>query len=126
VVRQALRYGEGMAEEHLADIGAFIKEHRSRSQLSLRRLAALANVSDSYLSQIERGLYRPSADIVLALAKALNVSAMAFYERLGLLDGPEGGPAAEGGVEGAIEADPRLSASQKAALVQMYRTLLAS
>ena len=81
-------------------------------------------MSDSYLSQIERGLYRPSADIVLALSKALNVSATAFYERLGLLDPPEAAPAAEGGVEAAIEADPRLSAGQKAALLQMYRTLL--
>ncbi len=116
-----------MADEHFADIGAFIKEHRRRSQLSLRRLAALANVSDSYLSQIERGLYRPSADIVLALAKALNVSATAFYERLGLLETAEpteGGAA--GGVEAAIEADPQLSGDQKAALLQMYRALLTS
>lgn len=115
-----------MADEHFPDIGAFIKEQRRRSQLSLRRLAALANVSDSYLSQIERGLYRPSADIVLALAKALNVSATAFYERLGLLDAPEDGLSAESGVEAAIDADPQLRPGQKAALLQMYRTLLAS
>ena len=116
-----------MPDEHIVDIGDFIREQRRRSKLSLRRLAALSNMSDSYLSQIERGLYRPSADIVLALAKALNVSATAFYERLGLLDAPgQASDVAGEGVEAAIAADPRLNADQKAALLQMYRTLLHS
>jgi transcriptional regulator with XRE-family HTH domain len=116
-----------MPDDHLADIGDFIREHRRRSKLSLRRLAALANVSDSYLSQIERGLYRPSANIALALAKALNVSATAFYERLGLLDAPEPAPDTTSlGVEAAIRADQLLRADQKAALLHMYRTLVAT
>jgi transcriptional regulator with XRE-family HTH domain len=116
-----------MPDERLADIGDFIREHRRRSKLSLRRLAALANVSDSYLSQIERGLYRPSAGIALSLAKALNVSATAFYERLGLLDPPGLASDTTGeGVEAAIQADQRLSADQKAALLHMYRTLVGS
>jgi transcriptional regulator with XRE-family HTH domain len=89
--------------------------------MSVRRLADLAGVSNPYLSQIERGLRRPSAEILQQLAKALKISVEALYVRAGLLsdDGTE-----RPGVREAIADDPRLTAEQKQALVNVYDSFL--
>jgi transcriptional regulator with XRE-family HTH domain len=83
----------------------------------LRQMADLARVSNPYLSQVERGLYRPSADVLKAIADALHISAETMYARAGLLDDAS----AEGGVEEAIYIDPYLSSDQKEALIRVYR-----
>ena len=84
--------------------------------MSLRRLSELAGVSNPYLSQIERGLRRPSADILQQLAKALRISAERLYVQAGILDPPSRG----GDLVAQIRADPHLAESQKQALVQIY------
>lgn len=101
-------------------VGTFIREQRERANLSLRRLADRAGVSNPYLSQIERGIRRPSAEILKRLSRALEVSAESLYTRAGLI---EEGPAAPTVVE-AIEADPALSPRQKKVLLDLYRALL--
>ncbi|WP_420813936.1 helix-turn-helix domain-containing protein, partial [Phytoactinopolyspora endophytica] len=88
----------GMAK---ASIGEFLKEQRRTAQLSLRQLADMAGVSNPYLSQIERGLRKPSADVLQQIAKALRISSEALYVRAGLLDEPIGSH----GVSDAILAD---------------------
>ena len=80
-------------DKRLAELGEFIKTQREVASMSMRRLADLAGVSNPYLSQIERGLRRPSADILSQIAAALQISAESLYERAGMLD-PEGTPAA--------------------------------
>jgi transcriptional regulator with XRE-family HTH domain len=107
----------GRAEQ--GDIGTFIRQQRERSNLSLRRLADRAGVSNPYLSQIERGIRRPSAEILKRLSRALEISAESLYSRAGLI---EGGPAAPTVVE-AIEADRMLSPRQKQVLLDLYRAL---
>lgn len=102
------------------DIGAFIRHHRERANLSLRRLAERAGISNPYLSQIERGIRRPSADILKRLSRALEISAESLYTRAGLIDE---GPAAPTVVE-AVEADRRLSPRQKQVLLDLYRALV--
>ena len=72
------------------DLGKFIREQRDLSRLSLRRLSDLAGISNPYLSQIERGLRKPSAEILQQIAKALRISAETLYERAGLLEAPRG------------------------------------
>lgn len=99
------------------DIGEFIRELRRNARISLRQLADQAGVSNPYLSQIERGLRRPSAAVLQQLASALRVSTPLMYLRAGLLDA-----AAGPGVLAAIAADPDLSVSQKQALTQIYET----
>ena len=86
------------------DLGEFIRSQREVTQLSLRRLAELAGVSNPYLSQIERGLRRPSAEILQQIAKALRISAESLYVRAGILD-PDG-VADELTVREAIQRDP--------------------
>ena len=104
----------------LAAFGDYIRAQRRLARISQRNLATLTGVSDSYLSQVERGLYRPSAQVAKALADAFGLSPRTLYMKLGLLD-DEG--EAVTGVEQAIEADHRLGPEQKKALVLMYRTL---
>jgi len=101
--------------------GAFIRQQRGLAKLSLRHLARLSGVSDSYLSQVERGLYRPSADVLRALAGALKLPPTTVYERYGLLDEATPGMV---DVQEAIRLDPRLREPQKEALLHMYRTLV--
>jgi transcriptional regulator with XRE-family HTH domain len=101
-------------------IGEFIKTQRERANLSLRRLAERAGVSNPYLSQIERGLRKPSAEILKRLSRALSISAESLYSRAGLIEeGPR--PLA---VVDAIEADQTLSPRQKQVLSDLYRTLV--
>jgi transcriptional regulator with XRE-family HTH domain len=105
--------------ERLRDLGSFIREQRSSSRLSLRRLSELAGISNPYLSQIERGLRRPSAEILQQIAKGLAISAETLYVQAGILE-PEG----RGDLVGHIHADPHLSADQKQALIQIYRSFV--
>ncbi|HTX62459.1 MAG TPA: helix-turn-helix transcriptional regulator [Acidimicrobiales bacterium] len=98
------------------DLGSFIREQRAGARLSLRRLSELAGISNPYLSQIERGLRRPSADILQQIAKALRISAETLYVQAGILDPPGNGD----DLVRHILADPHLAESHKQALVQIY------
>jgi transcriptional regulator with XRE-family HTH domain len=97
-------------------LGEFIRAQRQFARLSLRQMAELARVSNPYLSQVERGLYRPSAEVLKGIADALNISAETMYAHAGLLE-----PSTEGGVETAIHSDPYLSGEQKETLIRVYR-----
>ena len=97
-------------------LGEYIRDQRRTSQISLRQLSALAGVSNPYLSQIERGLRRPSAEILSQIAKALRISAEALYVQAGFLEHREGG----GAVADAVLADPGLSERQKQVLLEVY------
>jgi len=101
------------------DLGSFIRQQRERSAISLRKLAERAGVSNPYLSQIERGVRKPSAEILKRIARGLSVSAESLYERAGLLEGRE-----VPDLEDAIEADATLSDRQKQALREIYRSFL--
>lgn len=111
-----------MASLHPSDIGEFLREQRRNAQLSLRQLADAAGVSNPYLSQIERGLRKPSADILQQLAKALRISAETLYVRAGMLDERE---REEVEVPAAILADPTINEQQKQALLQIYASFRA-
>ncbi len=108
-------------------LGAFIRAQRKLADLSLRELAELTDVSNPYLSQLERGLHQPSVRVLKSVAKALNLSAETLLAQAGLLDDSGNGSANGGGsppqVEVAIRADPDLSQSQKAALIAVYRSM---
>lgn len=105
----------------LAAFGEYIRAQRRLARISQRNLAKATGVSDSYLSQVERGLYRPSAQVAKALAEAFGLSPQALYTQLGLLDEESAAPT---GVEQAIREDSRLGPEQKEALALMYRTLV--
>jgi len=105
--------------DHLAELGRFIREQRGAARMSLRRLSEVAGISNPYLSQIERGLRKPSAEILQQLAKALRVSAETIYVHAGILD-----PSATSTVVTAIEADDSLREAQKQALLQIYRSFV--
>ena len=98
------------------DLGSFIREQRGTARLSLRRLSELAGISNPYLSQIERGLRRPSAEILQQIAKALRISAETLYVQAGILEAPTGSP----DLTRAILADQTISEEQKQALVRIY------
>jgi transcriptional regulator with XRE-family HTH domain len=102
-------------------LGAFIREQRREAELSMRKLAELAGVSNPYLSQIERGLRKPSAEILQQLARALSISAESLYVHAGILDGPRG----DVDVIGEIMRDPTLTPSQRSELVRTYRAFRA-
>ncbi|MFI2710154.1 helix-turn-helix domain-containing protein [Micromonospora sp. NPDC018662] len=101
----------------LPDVGGFIRDLRRNAKISLRQLAEQAGVSNPYLSQIERGLRKPSAEVLQQLASALRVSTPAMYLRAGLLDDKEGQ-----GVLAAIAVDAELTMAQKQSLTQIYET----
>jgi transcriptional regulator with XRE-family HTH domain len=98
------------------DLGEFIREQRRTAQISVRQLAKLAGVSNPYLSQIERGLRRPSAEIMQQIAKGLRISAEALYVQAGILDERVVG----GVVIDAIIADPTITERQKQVMVEVY------
>ena len=133
-----------LGPKHVAQLGAYIREQRENAQYSLRQLAQVAGVSNPYLSQIERGLRKPSAEILQQLAKALEISAETLYVRAGLLDGAEaarGGEAGDGSpssgdaspagappvsrVIAAIADDPALTRRQKQILREIYESFRA-
>ena len=111
-----------MNESKHTDLGSFIKQQRERANLSLRRLADTAGISNPYLSQIERGIRKPSAEILSRLSRALEISANSLYSRAGFLDEELQSPT----ISEAIDADGRLSLSQKKVLLDMYRALIQS
>jgi transcriptional regulator with XRE-family HTH domain len=100
-------------------VGEFLREQRRSAQLSLRQLADAAGVSNPYLSQIERGLRKPSAEILQQLAKALRISAETLYVQAGMLDARERD---ELEVPAAIMADPSINERQKQVLIQIYES----
>lgn len=106
----------GEFEHRWRDLGAYIREQRRLGELSLRKLSERAGISNPYLSQIERGLRRPSAEILQQIARALEISAETLYVRAGILDErPEGVD-----IPSAIGHDPYLTAAQKEALLRQY------
>jgi len=105
--------------ESVRDVGGFIREQRRGAHLTLRQLADQAGGSNPYLSQIERGLRKPSADVLQQLAKALRVSAETLYVRAGILDSDESG---ERDVQFAILSDPALSERQRQVLMDIYNS----
>lgn len=102
-------------------LGDYLREQRGQAQMSLRQLSELTDVSNPYLSQIERGLRRPSAEVLQQIAKALRISAESLYVRAGILDADESGARM---VEDAIALDVRLTERQKSALLDIYRSFV--
>ncbi|MFC7504786.1 helix-turn-helix domain-containing protein [Nocardioides sp. CPCC 206347] len=113
---------KGKVGKTVGSLGDYLKEQRLSSRLSLRQLADQAGVSNPYLSQIERGLRKPSAEVLQQIAKALRISAEQLYIRAGILN-PEDGLA--GSVELAILGDTVLSERQKQSLLDVYASFLA-
>ena len=99
-------------------IGEYIRQQREQAKISLRQLAQAAGVSNPYLSQIERGLRRPSAEILQQIAKGLRISAEALYVQAGILEDRP----ADSGVRSAVLADPGLSERQKQILLEIYES----
>lgn len=120
--KQAATEAEPTPEGLSGHVGEFIRLQRERADLSLRRLADRAGVSNPYLSQIERGLRKPSAEILKRLSRALSISAESLYSRAGLI---EDGPKAPEVID-AIEADQLLTPRQKQVLADLYRTLISA
>jgi transcriptional regulator with XRE-family HTH domain len=115
--------------DQLEGLGSFIRSQRRLANLSLRQLADLTDVSNPYLSQIERGLHEPSVRVLRSIARALNVSAETLLSQAGLLEGEEVGGASGDGradTESAIRSDPELTDAQKDALLGVYRSYIAA
>jgi transcriptional regulator with XRE-family HTH domain len=110
---------EGMASLNVGNLGEYLREQRRTARLSLRQLADAAGVSNPYLSQIERGLRKPSADILQQLAKALRISAETLYVQAGMLDERE---RQELETRAVILADPSITERQKQVLLQIYES----
>ena len=102
--------------ERFNELGSFIREQRSSARLSLRRLSELAGISNPYLSQIERGLRRPSAEILQQIAKALRISAETLYVQAGILEKPDG----DTDLSRHIFADRHLTEEQRQAMMRIY------
>jgi transcriptional regulator with XRE-family HTH domain len=115
-------------KEQLEQLGEFIREQRKLARLSLRDLADRTNVSNPYLSQIERGLHEPSVRVLRSIARALNISAETLLSQAGLIEHAAGdAPSADRPVtEDAIRSDTRLTPPQKEALLSVYRSYLAA
>lgn len=115
-------------DPRLFELGEFIRVRREAAQQSIRDLSRIAGISNPYLSQIERGLRKPSADILQQIAKALQISAETLYVQAGILDGDterysEHNPVTtDSSVETAIQGDAQLSAVQKESLLSVYRS----
>jgi transcriptional regulator with XRE-family HTH domain len=105
-----------MAKIDVRNLGDYIREQRSSAQISLRQLATLAGVSNPYLSQIERGLRKPSAEILQQIAKALRISAEALYVQAGILEERYD----DSDVPAAILSDAHLAERQKQVLLELY------
>ena len=131
--------GDGDSDPQMLKLGGYIRLQRQMADLSLRRLADMTQVSNAYLSQIERGLHQPSIRVLRSIADALNLSADTLLNQAGMMDGatsraagkdqgrdqagarnPDGPP----DTEAAIRADPALSAAEQDALIQVYRSFI--
>ena len=104
-------------ETRMHDLGEFIREQRRVARLSLRKLSDMAGISNPYLSQIERGLRKPSAEILQQIAKALRISAETLYIQAGILEEREGDP----DLVGAILRDSAITEGQKQTLIAVYQ-----
>lgn len=113
---------KGKVSRTVGSLGDYLKEQRVAASLSLRQLAEQAGVSNPYLSQIERGLRKPSAEVLQQIAKALRISAEQVYVRAGILSPADGGA---GSVELAVLGDSRLTERQKQSLLDVYASFLA-
>ncbi|HVK28027.1 MAG TPA: helix-turn-helix transcriptional regulator [Nocardioides sp.] len=113
---------KGKVGKTVGSLGDYLKEQRVGARLSLRQLADQAGVSNPYLSQIERGLRKPSAEVLQQIAKALRISAEQLYIRAGILSPDDG---VGGSVELAILGDTGLSERQKQSLLDVYASFLA-
>jgi transcriptional regulator with XRE-family HTH domain len=107
-------------ENRWADLGAFIRDQRQMGRVSLRKLSEMAGISNPYLSQIERGLRKPSADILQQIAKALRISAETLYVRAGILEEREG----DEDVTMAVLRDAQLTEEQKQTLLRIYHSFV--
>ena len=107
-----------MSPVNVSTIGSYIREQREQAKISIRQLAQTAGVSNPYLSQVERGLRRPSADILQQIAKGLRISAEALYVQAGILDDKPG----ETTVTDAIMADTEITERQKQMLIDIYES----
>ena len=120
---------DAWAEQRRA-LGELIRSQRRLARLSLRQLSALSNISNPYLSQVERGLHVPSVRVLQALAEALDISAERLLTQAGLVReravGTTHEPVAGPGTERALRADPRLTEAQKEALIAVYRSYVES
>jgi transcriptional regulator with XRE-family HTH domain len=105
-------------ETRLHDLGGFIRDQRRNARLSLRKLSELAGISNPYLSQIERGLRKPSAEILQGIARGLRISAETLYVRAGILDERDDAP----DLVAAVVSDPTLTERQKQVLLEIYRS----
>jgi transcriptional regulator with XRE-family HTH domain len=108
-----------MSPVNVSSIGSYIREQREQAKISIRQLAQAAGVSNPYLSQVERGLRRPSADILQQIAKGLRISAEALYVQAGILDDDREGQTP---VTEAIMADPEITERQKQMLLDIYES----
>jgi transcriptional regulator with XRE-family HTH domain len=106
--------------DRVGDLGGYLREQREHAKLSVRQLATLAGVSNPYLSQVERGLRRPSAEVLQQIAKGLRISAEALYVRAGILD-----EAPRQDVEAAVQGDVELTERQKRVLLDIYASFRA-
>lgn len=114
-------------DDELNILGSFIRAQRQMANLSLRQLSALTEVSNPYLSQIERGLHEPSMRVLKSIAEALNVSAETLLKQAGLVnEGADGDEQVLETTEAAIRSDRRLSEAQKRALLSVYRSYVAA
>jgi transcriptional regulator with XRE-family HTH domain len=107
-------------EDRWADLGGFIREQRQLGRMSLRKLSEVAGISNPYLSQIERGLRKPSAEILQQIAKALRISAETLYVRAGILEERDG----TDDVPMALLRDPLLTEDQRQTLLRVYRSFV--
>jgi transcriptional regulator with XRE-family HTH domain len=107
-----------MSPVNVSSIGSFIREQREQARISVRQLSQAAGVSNPYLSQIERGLRKPSADILQQIAKGLRISAEALYVQAGILEDRPAGA----GIRDAVLADPELTERQKQILIELYES----
>src|SRR4249920_2915837 len=111
-----------MRNVNVTSIGEYIREQREQAKISMRQLAQSAGISNPYLSQIERGLRKPSADILQAIARALQISSETLYVRAGILEPSDGEP----NLAEAIRRDPALTERQKQVLLEVYGSFRAT
>src|SRR4249919_3102126 len=109
---------EAVSPVNVGSIGEYIRQQREQAKISLRQLASAAGVSNPYLSQVERGLRRPSAEILQQIAKGLRISAEALYVQAGILEDRR----PDSGVQAAVLADPELAERQKQVLLEIYES----
>jgi transcriptional regulator with XRE-family HTH domain len=115
-IASILCFSAGVSPVSVSSIGEYIRQQREQAKISLRQLASAAGVSNPYLSQVERGLRRPSAEILQQIAKGLRISAEALYVQAGILEDRR----PDSGVRAAVLADPELAERQKQVLLEIY------